>query len=467
MEGTVLKSFFVQLGFDVDDQSLDKFNKGIKDASKNVADFASSITESFETVSTAIKIGAAAVVGSAAAIGYGISKISADFEQMGYDFHLIAPAINKALVLRQELLKAYSAAGINIIQAIQSSVKFNMSLAKTKFALEAIYKSVGTQFLTGLTKAMDIFRQKIYANMPRIQKVMAGFVKIVFALFNGLVRLATRLFAIFTRLWSFIAPIFTKLGNLFKELDERTHGWLGGIVKIVAVFGILAALLSPLIAVFVVLLGIFDDFETFSEGGKSLFNWKPLLPTIKAVKDVFSDIADIITDVFSVVGNLVSAFVALFHLDFSHFSDSIKSAFKGMGKVLEDEFKLVGPITDFVKSIATYLSSLAIFGGNTNILSNEGTKAVGGLFGGGGAGNVASNVKNNPVGQPVATPVGGNVQNANSNQNVTLNQQTQINVSGAADANAVGRSVSGAQGSVNFTAQRNLTNAVKPAASTP
>ena len=122
-QGEVIKSFLVGLGFDVDDSSLSVFNNSIKTAALRV-------TALYGTIN--------AFAGS---MVYAFSKISEGFEEMGYQYHIIAPAINKAIVLRQELLKAYSSAGINIRKVIVDSIRLNMSLAKTKFAMEAIYKS--------------------------------------------------------------------------------------------------------------------------------------------------------------------------------------------------------------------------------------------------------------------------------------------------------------------------------------
>src|ERR1019366_5580168 len=106
-DANVIKSFLVGLGFGVDDASLAKFNKAIASASLKVAALYGST-----------QVAASGIV-------LGISKISEGFEQMGYEYRIIAPAINKALTLRRELLKAYSAAGINIVKVIQSSVRLN------------------------------------------------------------------------------------------------------------------------------------------------------------------------------------------------------------------------------------------------------------------------------------------------------------------------------------------------------
>src|SRR5882757_2288570 len=117
MTGEVIKSFLVGLGFDIDDASLAKFNKSIAQA-------ATRVTALYGAIQVA-----------ATGIAYGITEISKGFEEMGYEYHIIAPAINKALLLRQELLRAYQAAGVNITKVIQNSIKLNLSLDKTKIAL--------------------------------------------------------------------------------------------------------------------------------------------------------------------------------------------------------------------------------------------------------------------------------------------------------------------------------------------
>ncbi len=86
MTGEVIKEFLVGLGFGVDAASLSKFNKALTSSTLRVS-----------ALYGAINLTAGAVVAS-------IEDISKGFEQIGYDYHIIAPAINKTLLLRQEML---------------------------------------------------------------------------------------------------------------------------------------------------------------------------------------------------------------------------------------------------------------------------------------------------------------------------------------------------------------------------
>jgi hypothetical protein len=403
MTGDVIKSFLVGLGFGVDESDLAKFNKAIDKASTKVAALYGSI-----------QIAATGIV-------YGISEISEGFEKMGYEYHIIAPAINKALVLRRELLKAYSAAGINITKVIQASVKLNMSLAKTKFAFEAIYKSVGSRFFGLLTKQSDLLRQKIYQNMPKIQHALEAFIKGVFKAFE-----ATTILGL--RLWSILERVF----DFFVKLDKATNGWSTIILGVVAAWKLLnlefiATPLGLLITGLVSILALFDDFKTFQEGGKSLFDWSKAMPSIEAVEVIFRSIGDILS-------GMRDSFDDIWNGDWDHLIgdlSKVAAAFSAINDAIDKMVRSFNiPILDKILNWRDKVD--ATFGlGNT------------------AAANLVGPVQPSPL-------VGPAPQN---NQHVS--QQTQINVTGSADANAVGKAVAGEQSRVNFDMTRNMKGATR------
>lgn len=410
MTGEVIKSFLVGLGFGVDDASLSKFNKALTSATIKVT-----------ALYAATKVAAAGIV-------YGISEISEGFEKMGYEYRIIAPAINKALQLRNELLKAYSAAGINITKVIQSSVKLNFSLAKTKFAFEAIYKSVASRFFDTLTKQSDMFRKTIYANMPKIQAVLERVVKFVFKALDATTQLATRAWSILTRIYEF-----------FVLLDEKTDGWSTRILAVIAAWKLLnlsflATPLGFLLAGLVAILALFDDFETWKEGGKSLFDWSSFVPVIDAVGVALGGVWKVLQAMSDAVGEVIFAFYQLFTGDYSGFFDGIKNSATAVLNVFSK-------LWDAIKSVGGAIGALATWGGG--VIS-------------GGLSNVAANIGSVIKGGqgPEASPVSGSVQSNQTNQN--LQQQTNINVIGSADASAVGKAVSSEQGKVNFDMARNM-----------
>lgn len=411
MNGEVIKSFLVGLGFGVDATSLSKFNKAINSATLKVT-----------ALYASVKIAAAGVV-------YGLSEISEGFEQMGYEYRIIAPAINKALTLRRELLKAYAAAGINIRKVIQDSVRLNFSLAKTKFAFEAIYRSVASRFFGLLTRQSDLFRQKLYAALPQIQNALEKFIQLVFKAFEATTILGTRLWSILTRLYGF-----------FVKLHDATNGWSTAILGVVAAWkvlnsGILATPWGRALAALAALLALYDDFETYKEGGQSLFNWEKAIPIIDGVTAALSALRDLWVSFGNVIGDVYQAFYALFHSN----PDAFFNALTAAGQAVLGVFS---HIWDVIKNIAEARGKL--LGLIAGFITN---------------GNVQSNVQNGSGGVPQAAPMSAGAANSQVNQH--LQQQTNINVTGSADAFAVGKAVSGEQNKVNFDMSRNMKTAAQ------
>ncbi len=410
MTGEIIKSFLVGLGFGVDDASLAKFNKAINSATLKVA-----------ALYTSIQV-------AAAGIFKGISSIASNFEDLGYSLRLVAPAVNKMLILRQAMLTAYSRAGIDLVKVVKQSILFNYSLAKTKFALDAIYKSVGAKFLPLLTKQMDIFRAKIFANMPKIQAILTKFVNVVFKAFGWTVQLGERLWTILGHVWEF-----------FVKLDEATGGWSTKLLGFIALWKLLnleflATPLGMILAGLLSILLLWDDFKTWQEGGKSLFDWSYAIPIFNAIKNAAQAVLNTLSNLVAIVFDVILAFQQLFKGDFSGAFDSLKRA--GMD--------ILGVFTNLwgvIKNI----------GGGIGIIGTLIGDKLAGIFGGTSA-NQALIGPTQP--QPLVAPQAGGV-------NQKVSQQTNINVQGSADAHAVGRAVAGQQNNVNFDMTRNLKGAMQ------
>lgn len=403
MTGELIKSFLVGLGFSVDDASLAKFNQSIASATLRV-------TALYATVKAAT-----------AGILYGISQISDGFERMGYEYRLIAPSVNKTLQIRQETLRAYQAAGVNIIKVIQESIRLNLSLTKTKIAFEAIYRSAASRFFTLLTKQSDVLRQKLYANMPKIIDLVERFVKFIFRMSEALTSFGTR-----------VGSILGRVLDFFIELDRATDGWSTKILAVVAAWQLLnlkflATPLGQLIAGIVTLIALYDDFKVWKEGGDSFFNWSSFVPVIDAVAEALKSVWGVLQAIADVVGNVILGFYQLFQGDKAGAFDSLIASGQAVLSVFQN-------LWDTIKGVGGALGALGTWGGQ--------------LFGGGNAQAAA------PLGAGAAPlGVGGN-QNSQTTQN--LHMQTQIDVNSTADAGTVGKQVAGAQTRVNFDAARNF-----------
>jgi len=279
-----------------------------------------------------------------------------------------------------------------------------------------VYKSVGARFLPLLTKQMDIFRLKIFANMPKIQNIMESFIKFVFRAFEVTVILGQRMWSVLGIVWDFL-----------KKLDDATGGWSTKILGLIALWKALnlSFIATPLGALLTGLLGIlalYDDFKVFQSGGESFFNWAPFLPVINAVKDALSGVKSMLDAISFIVFGLIDSFVKLFHLDFAGFKETMKNLW---GDIIALIQRTISTIGDFL-SVGGAVKNWAV-----------------GIFSG------------NAQAQPTLPPRTG----LGNTQHVS--QETNINVSGSADASATGKAVAGEQSRVNFDMTRNLLGATR------
>lgn len=415
MQGDVIKSFLVGLGFGIDDASYAKFNNAIATATKRVAALAGIVEL------------------SAGGIAAGISEVSKSFEQMGYEYHIIAPAINKALILRQELLKSYRLAGINIQKVVKDSIKLNLSLDKTKFAFQAIYKSVASRFFERITKQSDIFRDKIYANLPKIQRALESFVNFTFRAMDWTNILGARLWSILGRVYDF-----------FVLLHDKTNGWSTTVLALVAAWkflnlSFLATPLGRLLALGVALLELYDDLKTFQEGGKSLINWGS--ETTKTIAGLIFVIGGLVAAVYGAVKAFQLYNVTLAAVKAVQIAVAATNPFVLWAAGIASVIALLGALYYKWDSIKKAFSS----GGLTGVIS--------------GAQSFLSGLGGNVLGAISGAPLGANGGNTSSiNQN--LNQVTNVHVNGVADAQGVGHVVSGAARE-NFDAVRDLVGSVR------
>ncbi len=417
MNGDVIKSFLVGLGFQVDNASLSKFNQSIVSASKRVLG-----------LYTSVKV-------LTAGIFWSISKISEGFEQLGYEYRIIAPAINKTLVLRRELLKAYRAAGVDIVYSIQQSIKFNMALAKLQFAFKAILGSAATKFFPILTKQMDIFRKNIYANMPKIQASLEKFINFIFKAFDITTILGMRVWSILQRIYDF-----------FYRLHQATDGWSTIIMGVIAAWKLLnlAFLATPIgqiIAGLIALLALWDDFSVWREGGKSLFNWTGAVETLDAISNFLKYIWDVLGGITRTVVSLGKAFYNIFAGQNAAAIEEFKKAAMQLLSVFQNLLNAILSVGGTVTALGKWIgSSLGIIDKTT--ISDRAWENFGQIG------------KQNPLGSQAAA---NNVNNSNQN----VQQQTNINVMGTADSSATAQAVASQQGRVNFDMVRNMKGAVR------
>jgi small basic protein len=266
--------------------------------------------------------------------------------------------------------------------------------------------------------------------MPKIQSALMKFVEFIFKAFQATTELGARLWSILTRVWDF-----------FVRLDHATNGWSTAILGLLAAWKLLNLefLLTPFGAVLAglaAILVLFDDFEVWKEGGKSLFDWSAAVPVINAVEAALSGLYDTLSHLVGVFFDIALAVRQAFQGDFSGALDALKDAGNDVLAVFTN-------LWGVIKNIGSAI------GGIGGILSDQLVK----LFGGGSPGIAGSPAVSPGSAQPLLPST------SHSQQNVQ--QQTSIVVNGSADAHAVGKQVAGQQDRVNFDMTRNLKGALQ------
>lgn len=393
LEAEIIQEFLVGLGFDVDEASLAKFNKAIESAAAKV-----------------VALGVA-IEGLAAGIFYAVSKVSDGFENMGYEFHLIAPTINRIILLRRELLHAYSAAGISIEQAIRQSVLFNFSMTRLQYTFQALYKSIVIRVLPLLITQMDKLRATIYKHMPQIQELFSGFV-------TTFIHVAEVIFRVG---WKALRVI-EKLYGYFIKLDKATDGWASKLVSFISVWKLLGLefsashlLLSSLIGALTFLFLLWDDYQASLRGAKTHWNWNEggltkLITGLETVRDIMTDIKDLAITIFKLFFNPLYKF------------ELVKNALQFIGGKIQEFADRNNP--DNLPTRFTNENS-SLGRDQTNFLNSTGSF------------------------NPTALP-------ASNRSDYNLASQTTINVQGSADPNATAIAVAGQQTGVNRNLVRNL-----------
>ena len=423
MNGDILKQFLVGIGFGVDEKSF-------KSAMKFVAD-----------VTTKVTIMAGAIKAVTAATFFGISKIAEGFEQIGYEQRLVVPAINKAILLRKAMQSAYKDAGIDMVKAVQASIKFNFSLAKTKFQLEGIVKSTAMKFVPMLTKQMDIFREKIRSNMPKILSILERVVKFIFKAFEGVVLIGTRLWSILSRVWDFL-----------ERLDTATDGWSTKILALAAAWkflnlSFLATPIGMLLTGLLAILALYDDFMTWKEGGESLFDWGD--PAVKTVMGVVAAVVGMLAT-FKAATIAIAGYKALM-VGLTFAMGVFKTVLAGVRIAML--LAMLNPIGLIVTAVTGLIALIVLLITKWDTIK----KSIGGFFSGIGEkvmDFVGGDVNKNLTVQPLGSS-GGN----NTSQNVK--QETNIIVQGSGDPNATARQVVTQQNQVNFNMARNMKGAAR------
>lgn len=168
------------------------------------------------------------------------------------------------------------AIGYNADTAAVSSNKFMTSLTAFGQMAGMAQDKIGSNLAEGLTGSIDSLRKQVLDNFPKIEKVLTSGIK-------GLLWLADVIGRVVYRLIQAAGDIQEWWGTLDKQTQQLIMV-LGGLVVAWRILN--SAFMTSPIGIITTLglaiIGLYDDYKTWKEGGKSLIDWGKWEPAIKS-----------------------------------------------------------------------------------------------------------------------------------------------------------------------------------------
>lgn len=200
--------------------------------------------------------------------------------------------------------------GFNAEQAAAQSNKFMTSMRGTTALFGILRDKIGSNLAGGLAGSLDGLRRQILDNFPKIEGTLTRVIKGVLSLADSFTRMAFRLVQ--------GAGQVIDWWNRLDSSSKRLLAMIGGIIIAWRMLNS-AFLSSPigLITSLILSLGLlYDDYQTWKEGGKSLIDWSKWGPEIEQAKKAFTWISDKLTGLVEAVGGwkntlgIIASFIA-------------------------------------------------------------------------------------------------------------------------------------------------------------
>lgn len=242
------------------------------------------------------------------------------------------------------------AIGYNADVAAVSSNKFMTSLRSFGLMAGMARDKIGSNLANGLAGSIDTLRRQIMENFPKIEGAITAGVKGVLWFGEIIGRVVYRLI-----------QLTGDIINWWKSLSTETR-------QVIEVFGALmiawrllnsAFAMSPIGRVIMLgaaLIGLYDDYRTWKEGGQSLIDWGKWEPGIKYAQKAFVSLSKDFGGIYLKVKDLGSAIVALgkrflefINIDTSKFNG--KWLFDQIIESVRSSIKILGSLVDALRKV--------------------------------------------------------------------------------------------------------------------
>ncbi|EEB8113988.1 lytic transglycosylase catalytic [Salmonella enterica subsp. enterica serovar Enteritidis] len=202
------------------------------------------------------------------------------------------------------------AIGFNADEAAKSSNRFMTSLREFGVMAGMARDKIGSNLAGGLAGSLDSLRRRILDNFPKIEETLTKVIKGVIWLANAFTRMA----------WRLIQGAGSVI-DWWKRLDDGSKNLLKIFGALLVAWRLLnsAFLKSPIGIITTLILAIgllYDDYQTWKEGGNSLIDWEKWQPAIDKAKDAMVWLRDHLLELKDSIGGwktsleLLATFIA-------------------------------------------------------------------------------------------------------------------------------------------------------------
>lgn len=229
---------------------------------------------------------------------------------------------------QQQYKDMLHAAGVDSQQAAKGSHEFMVELRLLGAAFGVLEQKVASSLTGGLTVGIRRVREGLVANFKWIVPAIGAVLDVVGRVLGAVGALAYRIGQGIHAVVEWFADL-TPAGKVFIEtLGAILAAWRAiGIAMALSPLGIVIALATALVA-------LWDDYQTWKEGGKSLIDWSAWAPGIEAAIDGLKTIAGILRDVLDCAGQLENFLAA----GIEGMAGAIGDAASTLGKTIRQRF---------------------------------------------------------------------------------------------------------------------------------
>lgn len=228
--------------------------------------------------------------------------------------------------------------GFNADKAAVQSNKFMTSMRGLTSLFGIMRDKIGSNLAGGLAGSLDSLRRRILDNFPKIEETLTRVIKGVIWLANAFTRMA----------WRLIQGDGSVI-DWWKRLDDGSKNLLKIFGALLVAWRLLnsAFLKSPIGIITTLILAIgllYDDYQTWKEGGKSLIDWGKWKTEIDQAVKMIGDLKKTVTDLTKALAKLLGIDPKSWSLkwDFSNFISQMGE----FGKMLNMIADLLNAIKD-------------------------------------------------------------------------------------------------------------------------